>query len=194
MSMSLVHNARKMSALRSLLACVFFSAVLLCLLFPLATVASAAAPPQAPQLPQAPEIPACGCGCMTPGVPCLCKNCCERTADLNWKPSQSAKAVATVASTPRFSNQQYDTVQVCGPNGCQMAKVPRSTGPRTYGDFIYDPQTEQPAGQAVAAPQQSPSQGFVRTPLRPIKNLIGRIQQRRSGGTMSPSGCSSCGN
>lgn len=29
-------------------------------------------------------VPPCGCGCMETGS-CRCKNCCERTADPNWK-------------------------------------------------------------------------------------------------------------
>jgi hypothetical protein len=129
MSMSFLHVRRKLASLQGFIRPALIAAVVpmlalvcLCFLVGMAT----AKPPQAPNPPQAPTfIPPCGCGCMEMGQ-CKCKNCCERTADPNWKPSHSAPQVTATAG---------QLVQVCGPNGCRLVKVSPT------GDFIYDPQT-----------------------------------------------------
>lgn len=206
------HALRKMRSLEQFQTLPCFLLCAACFLW-FCTSASAA-PPQAPIPPQAPDLPArvtaleqrvtvleqgrtfgsaqpCNCGCMTTGN-CQCKNCFERTADPTWVRNSGSTSAAT--SVPA----QYEYRQVCDQNGCRLVKVAKSSTPQTFGQFIYDPDSDAspspqtgPSGQ-TSAPAPTP---FVRVPFRPIHNLIGRIRERRGGGTQSSrGGCSTCGN
>ena len=136
MSMCFLHVRRKLASLsgfaRPLFAAALLPVLVLILCFFLVGMATAK-PPQAPNPPQAPTyIPPCGCGCMETGQ-CKCKNCCERTADPTWKPSQAFAAPATA--------EQW--VRVCGPDGCRLVKLSPAQA-RPVGDFLYDPPTPGP--------------------------------------------------
>ena len=108
-------------------------------------------------------IPACKCGCMETGE-CRCKNCCERTADPTWRPAQSVSAIS--ATSANLVNYTYSTV--CGPNGCQIVRVP-------VGATTSIPADSLTAGSPSAA---TPKHPFLHRLFHPFAKLRGA----RSGG------------
>lgn len=195
------HALRKMRSLEQFQTLPCFLLCAACFL--LFCTSASAAPPQAPIPPQAPDLPA--------RVTAL-----EQRVTALENACQCFQAVQPrgVATTSRQEIPGYraveQTVQVCRDGKCSLEKIvkyvpvnqagsfPSSSTPQTFGQFIYDPDSDAspspqtgPSGQ-TSAPAPTP---FVRVPFRPIHNLIGRIRERRGGGTQSSrGGCSTCGN
>jgi hypothetical protein len=82
-----------------------------------------------------PKIPPCGCGCMKTGM-CQCKNCCERTADPNWKPEDSKTAAAQIA-------------RPVGGAQNAMAEVNAARAARGLRPFVEDPELTAAAMQCA---------------------------------------------
>jgi hypothetical protein len=94
--------------------------------------------PQATAGVRTSSVPPCNCGCMETGK-CLCKNCCERTADPTWtaQPKSQAAAVAPPVAGlwDQFENQdgkpwlrnapqfQFDAAPVCVGGNCGTSRV-----------------------------------------------------------------------
>lgn len=93
-------------------------------------------------------VPPCGCGCMTTGQ-CQCKNCCERTADPNWKP--------TAPPTIQVSEPAVTWQQVCDGKTCRwvqvQSQIPTVTPKVNRGWGQDDDPFRCNAGRTVCTPQ-----------------------------------------